>query len=98
MAFKFNEKKMKTAMDLYMKNDHWKSVFENAPSENCKEYFRFSFYNSQYDEPSGEEFFTVRDKIYDSLGIDDWKYLKKNFPGSPFTKKCAEKIAELSGK
>ena len=39
MAFKFNEKKMKTAMDLYMKNDHWKSVFENAPSENCKEYF-----------------------------------------------------------
>lgn len=92
---KFPERKMKDVMDLYMSNEHWREIFEGAPSEACKDYFRLSFYDSTYDM-SNEKFVEIRDKIYAQLSIDDWKYLKKTHPGTPFTKKCAEKIAELS--
>ena len=36
----YDDAKMKATMDVYMRNEYWKEVYENAPSDQCREYFR----------------------------------------------------------
>ncbi len=97
--FKYDQEAMIQAMALFMKNPAWKTHYEDAPTEACKDYIRFIWYSSRYDEPEDvEEFKKLRDAYWSKLGVEDWEYLKKTHPGSPFTKLCNERIAELKKK
>ena len=95
--YKFDKEKMREAMELYLQNDGWKEMYENAPSDVCKKFFRMTFYKSMHGEPSGERYAEVKEKVYASLGIADWEYLKNCFGNSPFRKVCSDKIKELQG-
>ena len=96
--FQYDNKKMEEAIRTYMENDFWREVYEGAPSDVCKRYFRLSFYSSLYNEPKDEERKEMRERIYSKLDVADWKYLKKVHPSSPFTKLCDDKIVELQTK
>ena len=46
--------------DCFMENPYWKSVYENAPSNECREYYRimfeyFSFETDEEDEEGEDE-------------------------------------------
>ena len=39
---------MGKGFDTFMENSYWKEIYENAPSENLKEYFRIRFDHSGF--------------------------------------------------
>jgi len=75
--FKFNENKKKKAVSAFLKNPLYKEIYENVPSHECREYWEYIFYTSEYDDIPEKEEIPVRDSIYDALSADDWKYIKK---------------------
>ena len=92
-----DKKKMESAFQLYMKNPSWRDYYNNAPSEDCKNYIRFGWYRSQYGEPKDpEEFKKLRDLYWNKLSIKDWEYIRDHAGNSPFRKVCSDKIRELS--
>ena len=93
---KFDSVEMKAAMELFMKNDFWREVYENAPSENCREYFRQSFYSSVY--PGPDDAGELRAVLFDRFEIADWQYLKRIHTGTPFVKTCHDRIQALLAK
>jgi hypothetical protein len=89
------EKKSK-ALEAYLKNPYWKGQYENAPSEECKEYLLYTFCSSKYEGPDGDaEFDEWRKSAEDGLSVGDWEYLKKMLPNSPFVGYCDKKIKAL---
>ena len=96
--YTFDKNRMREVLKTYLGNEHWKSVYQGAPSDECKQFFRLNFYSSMTGEPSGDELSEIRQKIYDALSIEDWKYLQKTHPGTPFTKVCADYIKKLQDK
>lgn len=95
--FKYDKEKLKNTMDLYFGNDGWKSVYDEAPSDACRDYLKLTFYRSENNEPAGSELREIKERLYKKMGIDDWEYLYGVFPG-PFRRVCKEKIEELRGK
>ena len=98
-TMKPDQKKVRKALKEFLKNPYWRDYYLNAPSEACKRYIEFEFYNSEYDEfASNEEFWKVRDSYWDQLSVEDWKYILKHTAVNPFRKTCLDKIRELQQK
>ena len=93
--FKYDKKKMEGALDTYLKNDSWKSIYENAPTDECREFFKMVFYHSANDEPDGMDYRELKEGVYGNMGLDDWKYIYETIPG-PFREVSKRKIKEIS--
>ena len=99
-----NEKKIKEAVNAFIKNSAWKSYYEDAPSKVCKRYVELDFYRSHdYSAlyPDSAELKAVRaeqKKLQERMSLADWKHLAKYTGNNPFRAKCMEKIKALSGK
>lgn len=93
---KMDDKKEKKSFEAFMKNPAWKKRYEEAPTKECKDYYRFTFYFSKYYDPEEDngEFEEMRDYYYNQLSADDWKYIKGNTSG-PFVGYINQRIAEL---
>ncbi len=95
---KMDQEKERKSFEAFMKNPSWKRIYEGAPSTECKDYYRYSFYFSKYYDPDAEdasEFDKLQEYYYDKLSIQDWEYIKKNSGNSPFVGYCNERIAAL---
>ena len=95
---KMNIQKEKESFEAFMENPYWKETYENAPSEECKDYWRFSFYLSEYydpDAPEASDFLEMKAFYHDRLSIEDWKYIKKNSSCSPFRGYINNRIKQL---
>ena len=95
---KFDEKKMEKAFKAFMKNPGWKHEYDNAPSEECREYLRNSYYFSKFYDPDGDDADEIMDTIREqekTLSVEDWKYLRGRWGNSPFAGYCDEMIKEL---
>ncbi len=75
--FEYNEKKLKRAISAFLKNPMYKEIYGNAPSEECKRYWEYLFYTSEYDDIPMKSEIELRDKTYGDLTLEDWKYIKK---------------------
>lgn len=96
---KETKEKMDKALEKALKHPFWKKEYENAPSEECKDYLCYTYYSSAYYDPDAEdakEFDELQAEVESELKVVDWEYLKQMTPGSPFVGYCDEKIAELS--
>ena len=89
----YDEMQMETAMSIFMKNEYWKEVYENAPSDQCRNYFRLGFFSSLYPPP--DDYAQAKDALYDSLAVEDWEYLRRIHTGTPFVKICRDRIQAL---
>ena len=96
----YNEKNIKKALTEATKAEWLKKIYDCAPSESCKKYYRLKFWLLKYDKDGSvdpDEYKRVRAKIFDGFDIEDWKYVLKNSSNnSPFAVMCREKIDELS--
>lgn len=93
-----DKEKEKKSFEAFMKNPSWKRIYDGAPSDACKEYYRYVFYSSKYYDPDAEdasEFDEMQEHYYGKLAIPDWEYIKKNAGNSPFVRYCDERIAAL---
>jgi len=96
---KADKKKVEDALQKAIKNEFWKKQYENAPTDECKEFLKFSFYNSEYYDPDAEDakdFDEYQEEVESKLNAEDWEYLKKMLPNSPFVGYCDSKIKELT--
>ena len=92
--FKYNKGKLEKTMDLYMANEWWEEVYDQAPSNDCRRLLRLMFYKSDNGEPVGEEYEELKEEIYKGMEKEDWKYLYKVIPG-PFRKVCEEHMGNI---
>ena len=94
-----DEKKVKAAVEFFMHNEFWKKVYEEAPSDKCRESYALTFYASTFidDAREDEDFFKKRDDVEDQLDLEDWKYLYKYQGNNPGKLKIKNKIKELGG-
>ena len=93
-----DKKKMDEAFQRYMKNPAWKREYENAPSKECKEYLRYTYYSSQYYDPDADDakdFDDLQQQVESKMNVQDWEYIKSTVGNSPFVAYCNKKIKEL---
>ena len=93
------KEKMEGAVEKALEHPYWKKQFEGAPSEESKDYIRYTFYFSKYYDPDAEDaesFDKLQEKVEEKLNAEDWEYLKGMSPNSPFVGYCNQKIKELS--
>ena len=79
MAEKKGAKDMKN-FDCFMANPYWKSVYEDAPSDECKEYFRimFEYFSFETDETDEEGISGADDRLMElMLSREDAEYIMK---------------------
>ena len=96
---KEKKKEMDRAVEKALKHPYWKSQFEDAPSEECKDYLRFTYYFSECYDPEAEDaelFDKIQEYAERKLSAEDWRYLRGMAPNSPFAGYCEQKIKELS--
>ena len=96
---KYDGEKLKKSMESAMRHPFWKKMYEDAPSEECKEYLKYTYYSSDYYDPDAadaKDFIELKDSIEQRLSAGDWEYLKGMAPNSPFVGYCNQKIKELS--
>ena len=96
--FKVNGKKMDLAVKSFMANPFYKKEYEDAPSDVCKEYIKFRWYWSKYNEPSDEEYAEYRERLWDKFTVDDWKYIQSLSVGTPLWSVCKKHIETLKNK
>lgn len=95
------KEKMDKAVEKALKRPYWKKLFDGAPSEECKDYIRYTFYASEYYDPDAEDatdFDKLREQVESRLKAEDWEYLKTVSPNSPFVGYCNQRIKELTKK
>ena len=94
-----DKSKVEAARELFSENSYWDDIYENAPSDACKEYLALTFYFSTFwDEAhEDEEFYKAMQEVQEKLELDDWKYLLKYQGNNPGRVKIKQKIKELSG-
>lgn len=95
------KEKMDKAVEKALKRPYWKKLFDGAPSEECKDYIRYTFYASEYYDPDAEDvadFDKLREQVESRLKVEDWEYLKRVSPNSPFVGYCNQRIKELTKK
>ena len=95
--FSYDPDKMKEAMKIFLANEHWASVYRNAPSDACRAFLAYTFYHSAHDEPAGNDARELQEALYGNMDAGDWQYLYRIFPG-PFRATCQKKIDELEGR
>ena len=88
-----DEKKVKQALGVYLKNEYWREYYENAPSILCGRYIELEFADGMYDDSKINK---ERRSMYDVLGLEDWIYLKKYAGHNPFYARCEKMIKQLS--
>lgn len=97
----FDKAKMEKALEAFMKNPHHKKVYEEAPSDECRDYYKAEYYYSKYYDPDAkdaDEFIEMVKAPEEKLSIKDWQYLKEHVGNSPIIGYYNQKIKELSGK
>lgn len=94
-----DKKKLDAAVEFFCQNDFWKKVYEEAPSDECKEHYALDFYFSTFwdDAHEDEDFFKMSDENEAKLNLEDWKYLLQYQGNNPGRVKIKQKIKELSG-
>ena len=67
---------MNTNFDTFMKNPYWKGIYENAPSEDLKQYFRIRFNSSDLEEDAACHGESAEEKL-SAISLDkaDIRYL-----------------------
>ena len=96
---KIDNEKMEKALQAFMKNPAYKKIYDDAPSEECKKYYRYEFYYSKYFDPNADdvdEFIEMIKEPEKDLAVKDWEYLKDHAGTGPFVGYCNQKIKELS--
>lgn len=98
MLTKEEQKDFEKAFETYMKKDGWRSEYKNAPSEECKDYLKYTYYDCMFYDPGKDTARLDELKKYyeDRLSVADWEYLKSQAGNSPFVVYCLQKIAGLS--
>ena len=93
---KVDDKKVEEAFVEYMENPAWKRYYENAPTDECRQYIKFNWYRSKFGEPKDvEEFKRLRNDYWSKLSVEDWEYIMENVGNSPFRAVCKEHISRL---
>lgn len=98
---KFDKEKMEKAFQAFMKNPAHKKIYENAPSKECKMYYKSEYYYSKYYDPDAkdaEEFIEMIKEPEKDLAVKDWEYIRDNVGNSPFRQVCNQRIKELANK
>lgn len=87
--------KYQAALDEFMKNEHWRSVYENAPV-GAKEYIEGGFYASELADADGdiESLEAETDEIEARLTAEDWAYLAKHYGTDPREKRYYQSMAD----
>ena len=70
---------MGRVFDLFMENPYWKCVYEKAPSEECKEYYKimFEYFSFETDEDDVEGIRSANDRLMElMLSREDAEYIK----------------------
>lgn len=95
---KYDKEKMERALDAFMKNPAHKKVYEEAPSDECREFYKSEYYYSKYFDPEDEnvdEFIEMIKEPEKNLSIEDWEYIKKHSGNGQFSAYIDGKIKEL---
>lgn len=87
------EKRIKIALNRFLKNDSWREEYENAPTDKCKRYIALSFYWSTYLD--ADDYKEEAESLKASFGLEDWKYLYRQSSPNPFKAFCKSRIREL---
>jgi len=96
---KIDSEKWEAAFKSFTENPGWAAYYNNAPSDECKDYIKFTFYSSEYNEPKDrDERKQLRDFFYSKLGVKDWKYIMDHAGNSPLRAVCQAYIDKLSQK
>ncbi len=96
-----DKEKMNQAFEAFMKNPAWKKRYDDAPSEACKDYWKYIFYYSKFFDPDADdadEFDEIQEEYAKKLSLEDWEYMKVSTGNGPFRKVCNDKIRELQAK
>ena len=75
-------------IDCFMKNAYWKYVYEEAPSDECREYYRimFEFFSFETNEEDTEGIRRADERLMElMLSRKDAEYIKER-AGSPLAK------------
>ncbi len=62
-----------TEFENFMKNDYWKSIYDNASSK-VKEYLKIKWENNDIEDWPDEVIKSI-DKIKNEFSVDDWGFL-----------------------
>ena len=71
--------------DYFMENPYWKSVYENAPSDECKEYYKimFEFFSFETDEEDAAGIKGANERLMElMLTREDAEYIEDHAGGS----------------
>ena len=80
--------------DHFMQNPYWKRIYEKAPSDECKEYYRimFEYFSFETDEEDEEGIQRADDRLTElMLTRQDAEYIRER-AGSPMAKYHYRKI------
>lgn len=90
---KARERRIKIALNRFLKNDSWREEYENAPTDKCKRYMALTFYWSIYFD--ADDYKEEEEALKASFGLEDWKYLYRHSRPNPFKALCAKMIRKL---
>ena len=98
MLSKEEKKDFEKAFETYMAKPGWRKEYEGAPSQECKDYLKFTYYDCMFYDPSkdNDRLQELKEEYEGKLSSTDWQYLKSQAGNSPFGGYCNKKIAELS--
>ena len=97
-----DKQKVDAAVGFFTGSPYWKEMYENAPSDRCRERIALTFYYSTFfDEADADGSYTeARKAAEDGLSLEDWKYLLKyqgNNPGRLLIRKRIRELEAESG-
>ena len=97
MLSKEEEKDFEKAFETYTKNPSWRKEYEDAPSQECKDYLKFTYYDSMFYDPGKDNrrIGELKEEYEGKLSASDWEYLKSKAGNSPFVFYCDQKIKGL---
>lgn len=64
-----------------LENEHFREIYMNAPSENCKKYIMHQYSYEAYKDKV--KYLKIRDEIEKALSKEDYKYLAENTGNNP---------------
>jgi len=97
MLSKEEKRDFDVAFDTYMKNPAWRTEYESAPSQECKDYLKYTYYDSKFFNPekNADRLSELKAEYESKLSVEDWEYLKSKAGNSPFVGYADRKIKEL---
>lgn len=88
-----DERKVKIAVDLFLKNEFQTEYYNNAPTERCKRYISLQFYWSLFTD--AKDYSDEKQFLIDTMELEDWRYLHKYAGSNPWQVICKNKIESL---